>query len=185
MRANASFQAATRATHVIPGGRNARSVWTIASEAFPDAHFATFPTALVEPCIKAGCPAGGTVLDPFLGAGTTALVAREHAVNLAESIFERFQADSDADQPVGDPGGGARLRHLGGIGLRLGLGVRAVFDGLVVIGRLQLHADRLAAHLQRHIQLAANARERAKTTSPGLLHRSTQRRMTVSCNGLM
>jgi DNA modification methylase len=58
------------------GGRNIRSVWEIATEPYPDAHFATFPQALVEPCIKAGCPVGGTVLDPFLGSGTTALVAR-------------------------------------------------------------------------------------------------------------
>lgn len=42
---------------------------------FPGAHFATFPTKLVEPCIKAGCPEGGTVLDPFGGAGTVGLVA--------------------------------------------------------------------------------------------------------------
>ena len=42
---------------------------------FSEAHFATFPPALIEPCIKAGCPEGGTVLDPFLGAGTTSLVA--------------------------------------------------------------------------------------------------------------
>jgi DNA modification methylase len=55
--------------------RNLRSVWTIATEPFPGAHFATYPTKLVEPCIKAGCPAGGTVLDPFGGAGTTGLVA--------------------------------------------------------------------------------------------------------------
>ena len=56
-------------------GRNARSVWTIATEAYPEAHFATFPTALAERCIKAGCPAGGVVLDPFGGAGTVGLVA--------------------------------------------------------------------------------------------------------------
>jgi DNA modification methylase len=56
-------------------GRNKRSVWAIATQAFPEAHFATFPPALIEPCIKAGCPAGGTVLDPFGGAGTTGLVA--------------------------------------------------------------------------------------------------------------
>ena len=42
---------------------------------YNDAHFATFPPALIEPCIKAGCPQGGTVLDPFGGAGTTGLVA--------------------------------------------------------------------------------------------------------------
>jgi DNA modification methylase len=63
---------------VMPETRNKRSVWTIASEAFPEAHFATFPTALVEPCILAGCPGGGTVLDPFFGAGTTGLVADRH-----------------------------------------------------------------------------------------------------------
>lgn len=55
--------------------RNRRSVWTVATMPFKEAHFATFPTALVEPCILAGCPVGGTVLDPFGGAGTTGLVA--------------------------------------------------------------------------------------------------------------
>jgi DNA modification methylase len=57
------------------GKRNKRSVWTVASQPFSEAHFATFPPALIEPCILAGCPAGGTVLDPFGGAGTTGLVA--------------------------------------------------------------------------------------------------------------
>lgn len=56
-------------------GRNKRSVWTVASEPFPSAHFATYPPALIEPCILAGCPAGGVTLDPFGGAGTTGLVA--------------------------------------------------------------------------------------------------------------
>lgn len=56
-------------------GRNKRSVWTVATQPFSEAHFATFPPALIEPCILAGCPAGGTVLDPFGGAGTTAMVA--------------------------------------------------------------------------------------------------------------
>lgn len=50
-------------------------VWSIATAAFSEAHFATFPPALVAPCIMAGCPEGGTVLDPFGGAGTTGLVA--------------------------------------------------------------------------------------------------------------
>lgn len=57
------------------GKRNKRSVWTVATQPFKEAHFATFPPALIEPCILAGCPAGGTVLDPFGGAGTTGLVA--------------------------------------------------------------------------------------------------------------
>ena len=56
-------------------GRNKRSVWSISTEAFSEAHFATFPPALIEPCILAGCPKGGTVLDPFGGAGTTGMVA--------------------------------------------------------------------------------------------------------------
>jgi DNA modification methylase len=55
--------------------RNKRSVWTIATAPFKEAHFATFPPALIEPCILAGCPIGGTVLDPFGGAGTTGMVA--------------------------------------------------------------------------------------------------------------
>jgi DNA modification methylase len=57
------------------GNRNRRSVWTIATEPSSLAHFAMMPTALAELCIKAGCPSGGTVLDPFAGAGTTGLVA--------------------------------------------------------------------------------------------------------------
>lgn len=56
-------------------GRNKRSVWTVATRPFRDAHFATFPEQLIEPCILAGAPAGGLVLDPFMGAGTTAVVA--------------------------------------------------------------------------------------------------------------
>ncbi len=55
--------------------RNKRSVWTVSTQSFSEAHFATFPPALIEPCILAGCPSGGVVLDPFGGAGTTGLVA--------------------------------------------------------------------------------------------------------------
>lgn len=63
--------------------RNKRSVWTVATRSFKGAHFATFPPELIEPCILAGCPIGGTVLDPFGGSGTTAGVALKndrHAV---------------------------------------------------------------------------------------------------------
>jgi DNA modification methylase len=56
--------------------RNKRSVWTIATAPYPEAHFATFPEALVEPCILAGSPAGGMVLDPFAGSGTVGLVCQ-------------------------------------------------------------------------------------------------------------
>lgn len=60
------------------GKRNKRSVWTVTTKPFKGAHFATFPPDLIEPCILAGCPEGGTVLDPFGGAGTTGLVAQRH-----------------------------------------------------------------------------------------------------------
>ena len=64
-----------------PNGRNKRSVWEIATQPYSEAHFATFPPALIEPCILAGCPEAGTVLDPFSGAGTTGLVADRHNRN--------------------------------------------------------------------------------------------------------
>lgn len=61
--------------------RNRRSVWTVAPKPFKGAHFAPFPPDLIEPCILAGCPEGGVVLDPFGGSGTTALVANRHGRN--------------------------------------------------------------------------------------------------------
>lgn len=57
--------------------RNKRSVWEITTKPFTEAHFATFPPEIPITCIKAGCPEGGIVYDPFMGAGTTALVARQ------------------------------------------------------------------------------------------------------------
>jgi site-specific DNA-methyltransferase (adenine-specific) len=62
-------------------GRNMRTVWSINTRPFAGAHFATFPESLIEPMIKAGCPQGGIVLDPFMGAGTTAVVAVKHGRN--------------------------------------------------------------------------------------------------------
>jgi DNA modification methylase len=59
------------------GGRNKRSVWTVTTKPYAGAHFATFPPELIRPCILAGCPKGGVVLDPFGGSGTTAAVAME------------------------------------------------------------------------------------------------------------
>ena len=58
--------------------RNRRSVWTVSTKPYDGAHFATFPTDLIEPCILAGCPEGGTVLDPFSGSGTTGEVSVKH-----------------------------------------------------------------------------------------------------------
>lgn len=61
--------------------RHKRSVWHVASQPFKGAHFAVFPQKLIEPCVIAGCPPGGLIYDPFIGAGTTALVAIEHGRN--------------------------------------------------------------------------------------------------------
>jgi DNA modification methylase len=55
--------------------KNKRNVWTVTTKPFKGAHFATFPKDLIEPCIKAGCPEGGVVLDPFGGSGTTGIVS--------------------------------------------------------------------------------------------------------------
>lgn len=60
-----------------PQGRNQRCVWSIPTKPFSEAHFATFPEKLIEPMIKAGCPEGGIVYDPFIGAGTVAVVAKK------------------------------------------------------------------------------------------------------------
>tara|TARA_R110000751_G_scaffold31012_2_gene78970 strand:- start:389 stop:1261 length:873 start_codon:yes stop_codon:yes gene_type:complete len=57
--------------------RNKRSVWEVTTKPYSGAHFATFPPDLIKPCIMAGCPTGGTVLDPFGGSGTTGMVALE------------------------------------------------------------------------------------------------------------
>lgn len=58
------------------GRRNKRDVWTVSTNGFRGAHFAVFPEKLIEPCILAGSPLGGTVLDPFAGSGTTGVVAK-------------------------------------------------------------------------------------------------------------
>jgi DNA modification methylase len=63
------------------GKRNRRSVWTVTTKPYAGAHFATFPPDLIRPCILAGCPKGGVVLDPFGGSGTTAAVAIEEGRN--------------------------------------------------------------------------------------------------------
>lgn len=78
IKANKSFHAA--------GGdlvftRNKRTVWNVATAPFKEAHFATFPPELIRPCVRAGCPVGGTVLDPFGGSGTSGLVALEEGRN--------------------------------------------------------------------------------------------------------
>jgi site-specific DNA-methyltransferase (adenine-specific) len=63
------------------GLRNKRSVWTVNVKPYKEAHFATYPPELITPCILAGCPEGGTVLDPFGGSGTTAQVALQNKRN--------------------------------------------------------------------------------------------------------
>jgi DNA modification methylase len=84
--------------------RNRRSVWTVTTKPFKEAHFATFPPDLIEPCILAGCPAGGTVLDPFFGAGTTGLVCQKHdrnciGIELSPVYFDIAVKRLGLDQP--------------------------------------------------------------------------------------
>lgn len=71
------FETRPSKTYTTPATRNRRSVWTITTKPFKEAHFATFPEDLIVPMVKAGCPPEGIVLDPFMGAGTTGLVARK------------------------------------------------------------------------------------------------------------
>lgn len=68
-------------TENVTGLRNKRDVWIVSTKGCKEAHFATFPEKLIEPCILAGCPTGGTVLDPFAGSGTTGVVANRHGRN--------------------------------------------------------------------------------------------------------
>lgn len=86
--------------------RNKRSVWTIPTAPFPEAHFATFPPELPELCIKAGCPKGGTVLDPFSGAGTTAMVADglgREAIGIERSAGYAEMSRKRVDERLGIP----------------------------------------------------------------------------------
>ena len=62
----------------VPAMKNKRTVWSVTTKPFKGSHFAVFPPDLIEPCILAGCPEGGVVLDPFVGSGTTLLVATQH-----------------------------------------------------------------------------------------------------------
>jgi DNA modification methylase len=75
---NQSFDAAMA---IMPENRNKRSVWTVTTQPFKGSHFATFPLALVEPCIMAGCPEGGIALDPFGGSGTVGEFCRHNNRN--------------------------------------------------------------------------------------------------------
>jgi DNA modification methylase len=77
-RQNHSFSAAVAG---LVDSRNKRSVWSVACAPYRGAHFATFPPRLIEPCILAGCPADGLVLDPFAGSGTSGEVALKHGRN--------------------------------------------------------------------------------------------------------
>lgn len=82
--------------------RNKRSVWNISTKPYKGAHFATFPPDLIEPCILAGCPKGGVVLDPFGGSGTTAQVAITHGrrVILCELNPEYIQLIHERCDPL-------------------------------------------------------------------------------------
>ena len=71
-----TFSGLTRPRKMIYDKRNKRSVWNVTSKSYKGAHFATYPPELIEPCIKAGSEVGDIILDPFMGSGTTATVAK-------------------------------------------------------------------------------------------------------------
>jgi DNA modification methylase len=76
-----------------PAGRNIRTVWSLATKPYSGAHFAVFPPEIPERCIKAGCPEGGWVLDPFAGSGTTLEVARKLGRNaIGFELNEEYRA---------------------------------------------------------------------------------------------
>ena len=88
----------------IRSGRNRRSVWTVSTKPFKGAHFATFPPDLILPCILAGCPKDGVVLDPFNGAGTTGLVSVQNnrnyiGIELNAEYLEMARARIEAASP--------------------------------------------------------------------------------------
>lgn len=87
----------SNAERVENGKRNRRSVWTVATRPYKGAHFATFPPALIEPCILAGSRPGDIVLDPFMGSGTTAEVAILHGRQyLGCELNEEYRGLQDA-----------------------------------------------------------------------------------------
>lgn len=96
---NDSFDAAMA---IMPDKRNRRSVWTVPTESYSGAHFATFPQALIEPCILAGSRVGDTVLDPFFGSGTTGQVCnrlgRRHIGIELNREYESLQLERTAQQ---------------------------------------------------------------------------------------
>ena len=95
--------------------RNRRTVWSIATTPYKGAHFATFPQKLIEPCILAGCPEGGLVLDPFCGSGTTGVVALRHGrrfvgIELNAEYVEMAHRRIQGDMPLFNAAGG---HHIG------------------------------------------------------------------------
>lgn len=80
-------------SYLVPDYRNKRSVWEVATQPYPDAHLATFPEKLVEPCILAGTTTKSVVLDPFSGSGTTGVVARR--LNRKSTLIESSQEYCD------------------------------------------------------------------------------------------
>ena len=88
-----------------PTTRNRHSVWNVATKPYSGAHFAVFPTELIEPCILAGAPVGGIVLDPFMGSGTTAQVAqdlgRQYIGCELNPAYEKLQKKRTAQTSLG------------------------------------------------------------------------------------
>ncbi len=105
IKSTAFAHGGTLGTHQGASTRNKRSVWSVTSEPYAEAHFAVMPTQLVEPCVMAGCPEGGTVLDPFAGSGTVGVVALRHArdfigIELNAEYVEMARRRIQEDMPM-------------------------------------------------------------------------------------
>lgn len=112
-RQNQSFSSSV--SELVPY-RNARSVWTIPTQGRSDDHFASFPDELARRCILAGCPRGGVVLDPFIGRGTTAIVALRHqrsaiGIDINKIYCEMSRHNIVNDSPLFNPSMESRVKN--------------------------------------------------------------------------
>lgn len=106
--------------------KNKRTVWTVPSAPFAGAHFATFPPALIEPCVLAGAPKGGTVLDPFNGAGTTGMVAVRNGRRYVGVELNPEYADMARDRIATD----IRLGHRSPQRVEVDTAQASIFDAI-------------------------------------------------------
>jgi site-specific DNA-methyltransferase (adenine-specific) len=127
-------------TLISDGTKNKRDVWKVASKPFSEAHFAVYPQELIKPCVKAGCPDDGIVLDPFFGAGTTGVVAKrldrkfvgielnEEYIDIAEERLNDYEWGEGFPQERELPDKAKFLTSVDGIGKKTAFNIWDHFD---------------------------------------------------------